>query len=207
MPFLGVTDSIAVAGPIWEQIPAQMRHGGIGEIPRIPATWLVQFVLPLALVRSGSLQLCILEAGPGLQWKHTIYGWTQVILAGDTGTGVWFFTGREIDAIKNGESAWMCVKVHISLHSCIHMYSMAEAAPTCELGAFLGLSWKRTASRRNCQKRCRILRVHAILGLVLVCGGFSKRDTAKWLGWNTVSIQRSCMPPCRLLDPAKRVSG
>lgn len=39
-------------GPIWEQIPAQMRHGGIGEIPRIPA-------------------------GPGLQWKHTIYGWTQ----------------------------------------------------------------------------------------------------------------------------------
>mmetsp|Transcript_31125 Transcript_31125/g.67129 ORF Transcript_31125/g.67129 Transcript_31125/m.67129 type:complete len:296 (+) Transcript_31125:941-1828(+) len=33
--------------------------------------------------------------------------------------------------------------------------------------------------RRNCQKRCRILRVHAILGLVLVCGGFSKRDTAK----------------------------
>lgn len=37
-PFLGVTDSIAVTGPIWEQIPAQMRHGGIGEIPRIPAT-------------------------------------------------------------------------------------------------------------------------------------------------------------------------
>ena len=67
-------ENVAIAGPIWEQVPQKMREGGIGHIPRVPEARVEVSSLVAVFIATAVYS----KAGPGMQWKHTIDGWKQV---------------------------------------------------------------------------------------------------------------------------------